>query len=65
MVYRAIHRADDPLNYFLQQSDEGPHLRVADIVVRASQDARKIFSRLIRIATNSHWSHSAFLNMKP
>src|SRR5437667_186655 len=33
MVYRAIHRADDPLNYFLQQSDEGPHLRVADIDV--------------------------------
>ena len=61
MIYRAIHRADEPLNYFLQQSDEGPHMRVADIILRASQDAKKIFSRLIRIATNSHWSHSALL----
>lgn len=61
MAYRAIHLSTDPLTYFLQQSDEGPRLRVADVVLRANQNPKEIFSRLIRLATNSHWSHSAVL----
>lgn len=61
MAYRAIFVSNDPLNYFLQTSDEGPHLRVSDVVVRANLDPGQIFSRFIRIATNSQWSHSSLL----
>jgi hypothetical protein len=61
MAYRAIHLSNDPIAYFLQQSDEGPHLRVADVVLRANMKATEIFSGLIRFATNSAWSHSAVL----
>ena len=61
MTYRATHLSNDPINYFLQQSDEGPHLRVADVVLRANMKATEIFSSLIRFATNSAWSHSALL----
>ncbi len=61
MGYRAIHIDGDPLNYFLQTNDEGPFLRVADVVLRANQDPKEIFAHLIRAATNSKWSHSAIL----
>jgi len=61
MAYRAIFVSNDPLSYFLQTSDEGPHLRVSDVVVRANLDPGQIFSRFIRLATNSQWSHSSLL----
>ena len=61
MTYRATHLSNDPIAYFLQQSDEGPHLRVADVVLRANMKTTEIFSSLIRFATNSAWSHSALL----
>jgi hypothetical protein len=61
MTYRATFVSKDPLNYFLQTSDEGPHLRVSDVVVRTNLDPTQIFSRFIRLATNSNWSHSALL----
>ncbi len=61
MAYRAIHLSNDPIAYFLQQNDEGPHLRVSDVVLRANLNPTEIFSRLIRFATNSTWSHSALL----
>lgn len=61
MVYRATLVSQEPLNYFLQTSDEGPFLRVSDVVLRADQDPHAIFSSLIRLATNSQWSHSALL----
>ena len=61
MAYRATHLADEPLTYFLQQSDVGPHLRVSDIILRANLDPKEIFISLIRMATNSHWSHSALV----
>ena len=61
MVYRATHLADEPLNYFLQQSDVGPRLRVSDVVLRTNLNPKEIFSALIRMATDSHWSHSALL----
>lgn len=61
MAYRAAHLADEPLNYFLQQSDVGPRLRVSDVVLRTNLNPKEIFSALIRMATDSHWSHSALL----
>ena len=61
MEYRATHLADEPLNYFLQQSDVGPHLRVSDVVLRTVLDPKEIFSALIRMGTDSHWSHSSLL----
>lgn len=61
MAYRATHLADEPLNYFLQQSDVGPRLRVSDVVLRTNLNPKEIFSALIRMATDSHWSHSALL----
>lgn len=59
MVSRATLVSKDPLNYFLQTSDEGPRLRVSDVVVRSNLDPGQIFSRFIRTATNSQWSHSS------
>ena len=47
MAYRATFVSKDPLNYFLQTSDEGPYLRVSDVVVRANLDPGQIFSRFI------------------
>lgn len=61
MAYRAIHVSNDPLNYFLQTNDEGSYLRVADVVLRANQDPKEVFARMIRVATGSKWSHSAIL----
>lgn len=61
MAYQAIYVSNDPLNYFLQTNDEGPHMRVADVVLRANQDPKEIFAHMIRIATGSKWSHSAIL----
>jgi len=61
MAYRATQVAPEPLMYFYQEN-ESP-LRVGDVVLRANQDPKEIFSRLIRMATNSHWSHCALLYM--
>jgi hypothetical protein len=61
MAYKATLVSQEPLNYFLQTSDEGPYLRVSDIVLRVNDNPRELFSRFIRIATNSQWSHSALL----
>src|SRR5574340_1605424 len=61
MEYRATLVSTDPLNYFLQTTDEGPYLRVSDVVLRENQNQKDIFSHFIRMATNSKWSHSALL----
>lgn len=61
MASRATLVSKDPLNYFLRKNGAGPHLRVSDVVLRINQDPKEIFSHLIRIATNSKWSHSALL----
>jgi hypothetical protein len=61
MPYRATKVADDPLGYFLQSSDEGPRLRVSDVVLRENKDPKEVFAHMIRIATGSKWSHSALL----
>lgn len=61
MAYRATLVSGEPLDYFLQKSDEGPYLRVSDVVLRINQNPKEIFAHLIRVATNSKWSHSALL----
>jgi hypothetical protein len=61
MAYRAIFIDQDPLHYFLQRHDQGSFLRVADVVLRANQDPKEVFAHMIRIATNSKWSHSAIV----
>ncbi len=61
MAYQAIHVSNEPLNYFLQTNDEGPYMRVADVVLRANQDPKEVFATMIRIGTGSKWSHSAIL----
>ncbi len=61
MPYQAVRMEQDPLNYFLQTSDEGPFLRVADVLLRENKDPKEVFAHMIRIATGSKWSHSAIL----
>ena len=61
MAFRATCVSKDPLDYFLQKSDEGPYLRVSDVVLRYDADPKELFSHLIRVATASKWSHSALL----
>lgn len=59
MAYRAIHVGDDPIHYFLDPNDKGPLLRISDVVLRANRDPKEVFAHLIRLATDSKWSHSA------
>lgn len=61
MAHRAILVSQDPLDYFLQLNDVGPYLRVSDVVLRVNLNPMEIFSRIIRYATNSAWSHTAML----
>ena len=61
MAYRAICVAQDPLDYFLKNTDASSHLRVSDIVLRENKSPKEVFAHLIRLATNSKWSHSALL----
>ena len=61
MAYRATCVSHDPLTYFLNNHHEGPYLRVSDIVLRINQSPKEVFAHLIRIATNSKWSHSALM----
>ncbi|MDQ2903149.1 MAG: hypothetical protein ABI456_20315 [Ktedonobacteraceae bacterium] len=59
MAYCATYMSHDPIQYFLQHDDEGPHMRVSDVVLRENQNPKEVFSQLIRTATGSCWSHSA------
>src|ERR1700680_4956164 len=61
MANRAIFVSKDPLNYFLQPTNEISYLRVSDVVVRANYAPNELFSGFIRLATNSQWSHSSLL----
>ncbi len=60
-AYRAVHIDQNPLDYFLQVTENGSVLRVADVLLRANKDPKEIFAHLIRMATASKWSHSAIL----
>ena len=61
MAYRAISIAHDPINYFLQESNQDQLLRVGDVVLRENKDPKEIFAHMIRLATDSKWSHSAIV----
>ncbi|GCE13150.1 hypothetical protein [Tengunoibacter tsumagoiensis] len=61
MGYQAKLVGQDPLNYFLQHATGEQHLQIADVVLRTNKDPKEIFAHLIRVATNSKWSHSAIL----
>jgi hypothetical protein len=61
MASRATCVCQEPLDYFLQTGDEGPHLRVSDVILRCNHNPREILSHFIRLASNSKWSHSALV----
>lgn len=65
MVLRAMRVSDSPENYFQQNNDEGPYLRVGDIMLRYRHSHTVLFSDLIRFATDSKWSHSSFIYLEP
>ncbi len=60
MTFRAALVAQDALQYFLLPDQENIFLRVSDILVRVNLGP-EIFSRFIRLSTNSQWSHAALL----
>jgi len=59
MAYRATCVSQDPLEYFLNNKEKTSYLRISDIVLRENKSPKEIFAHLIRLATNSKWSHSA------
>lgn len=61
MAYRATLVSQDPLSYFLDKGDGEPYLRISDVLLRINQNPKEVFAHLIRIATNSKWSHSALV----
>ena len=61
MSYRATNVSQDPLTYFMQPGEDGPHLRISDVVLRINHSRREVFAYLIRAATRSQWSHSALV----
>lgn len=61
MAFRATKMASDPLNYFIHADETTDLLHVSDIVLRSDADPSQFFSRVIRLATNSSWTHSALL----
>jgi hypothetical protein len=61
MQYRATNVSQDPLAYFMQRGEDGPRLRVADVILRINRSRTEVFAHLIRAATKSPWSHSALV----
>lgn len=61
MAYRPVCVAGDPLDYFLEENEEKFRMRIADVIVRQNKSATELFSRLIRLASDSLWSHSAIV----
>lgn len=61
MTYRATFVAEDPSGYFLPEHAQEHTMRISDVILRYNHSHKEVFSRLIRLATNSHWSHSALI----
>ncbi|TMD59623.1 MAG: hypothetical protein E6I91_19995 [Chloroflexi bacterium] len=61
MAFRATRISQDPLTYFLRNASGSPLLHVADVIVRENKDPKEIFAHMIRLATDSKWSHAALL----
>lgn len=65
MPLRARNASANSVAYFQQKSDEGPFLRVADIMLRYHHSHTHPFTDLIRLGTHSKWSHSSLIYLKP
>ncbi len=63
MSYRATLVSHDPLTYFMQQGEDGPRLHISDVLLRVNHSHTEVFAHLIRVATNSKWSHSSLVYM--
>ncbi len=61
MTYRATLVSQDPLEYFMQHGEDGPRLHISDVLLRINHSHKELFAHLIRVATNSKWSHSALV----
>ncbi len=61
MAYRASQVSEEPLDYFLREREEGSLLHIADVILRENKDPKEVFAHLIRIATQSKWSHAALV----
>lgn len=61
MIYRATLVSRDPLAYFMEYGKDSPRLHISDVVLRINHSRKEVFSRFIRAATNSKWSHSALV----
>lgn len=61
MALRAVKASDDPIGYFEQADGAEPRMRLADVVLRVNKNPREVFSRIIRTATQSPWSHSSLV----
>jgi hypothetical protein len=61
VFYRATQVSQDPLEYFMHPEEDGSRLRISDVVLRIHHGRKEVSSHLIRIATNSEWSHSALV----
>ncbi len=58
-MYKAVRVGEDPIRYFLGVNDSGNPLQIADVLLRENKDPKEIFAHLIRVASDSKWSHSA------
>src|SRR5579871_685386 len=61
MAFRATLVSHEPLDYFMKRYDDTSRMRISDVVLRVNKDPKKLFPHLIRLATQSQWSHSALL----
>lgn len=64
MGYKAVRVGENPLEYFLQDSQENKkhnRMRIADVILRENKDPKELFAHMIRIASGSKWSHSAIV----
>lgn len=59
--YCATRVSQDPLAYFMQQDEHRSRLRISDVVLRINHSRKEMSAHLIRMATNSEWSHSALV----
>lgn len=64
MAFRATCVSHDPTEYFLPQRDEDQPLRISDVLLRVNQSHKDIFADMIRLATQSKWSHPALVYLR-
>ena len=62
MPYRATQVSQNPLDYFMHHNETESHFHISDVVLRVNRSKKEIFAHLIRMASNSQWSHSALVS---